>query len=210
MTAHTDLVTVPGPTGVAGLFVGQRSACALDGTGEIWCWGANNLGQMGDSTTTNVTSPKNVVGITNVTKIGVGDDHSCALDAAGEVYCWGGNYDGQVGNNQTVFVTTPQKVIPSGATDLVVGARSTCAKVGAAWQCWGRNVEGQLATGTDAPLAVPTPIAAFASATKVVPGSAIACTMTASDIACAGDVSAIGTGDNSAAFPKAPMLPSCQ
>ena len=38
-------------TGVTAVAVGGDHACAIVGGGQVWCWGANNAGQLGDNTT---------------------------------------------------------------------------------------------------------------------------------------------------------------
>jgi alpha-tubulin suppressor-like RCC1 family protein len=49
---------VQAPTGVsfAAVFAGQNSTCGVTGT-QVYCWGANAFGQLGDGTTVNKTVP---------------------------------------------------------------------------------------------------------------------------------------------------------
>jgi alpha-tubulin suppressor-like RCC1 family protein len=206
-------VTLTGLTSVDQVVAGRYHTCVriLANGGQMWCWGAGAKGQLGTGDNGVRGTPTNVAGIGTVTKIGAGEQHSCALNTSGQVYCWGWNIDGQVGNGQTQDVMTPTLVVSSGATDLVVGVRSTCAKIGVSdWKCWGRNSVGQLATGDDVNLLVPTTIQAFAGAATIAPGNDQACMLTATTVSCAGRLAAIGTGANSELFPQAPKLPSCQ
>lgn len=41
-----------------------NTTCALTTNGEIWCWGNNNIGQLGNDTTENSPIPVKVIGIT--------------------------------------------------------------------------------------------------------------------------------------------------
>jgi alpha-tubulin suppressor-like RCC1 family protein len=176
----------------------------------VWCWGANYIGQLGDTTTTARLSPINVNGLGTVAHIGAGEEHTCALTTAGEIWCWGRNNNGQIGNGTTSATATPTKVITSGATDLVVGASQTCAKIGADWSCWGRNDRAQLANGTQVDVLVPTPIASFGNAMNVAVGSSAGCKLAADGVSCTGVTGTLGTGDNAESFPRAPALPGCQ
>jgi hypothetical protein len=79
--------------------------------GAAKCWGANQLGQVGDGTLTNRTSPTQVLGLSSgVTGVGTGFNHSCAI-RDGQLYCWGYNRYAQVGDNNPTYRTRPVKVI---------------------------------------------------------------------------------------------------
>lgn len=51
-----DVTSIPGLTGVSKIKGGDRSFCALNASGEIWCWGANNDGQLGAGLTTGTSA----------------------------------------------------------------------------------------------------------------------------------------------------------
>jgi alpha-tubulin suppressor-like RCC1 family protein len=40
-------------TSVVSMTMGSKHACARKADGTLWCWGQNNLGQVGDGTTMN-------------------------------------------------------------------------------------------------------------------------------------------------------------
>lgn len=90
-------------TGLASIAVhisaGHYHTCAVLDTGAVQCWGVNNYGQLGDSTTTTRNVPTNVSGLSSgAIQVSTGTDHSCARLSSGGVRCWGGNYAGQIGN----------------------------------------------------------------------------------------------------------------
>ncbi|MBI4732113.1 MAG: zinc ribbon domain-containing protein, partial [Chloroflexi bacterium] len=58
---HLLPVDVPGITGATALATGEAHTCAVI-SGEVWCWGANTSGQLGDGTQTNRWSPVRVGG----------------------------------------------------------------------------------------------------------------------------------------------------
>ncbi|MCA9678523.1 MAG: hypothetical protein H6709_20945 [Kofleriaceae bacterium] len=85
--------------------------CAVKGDGTVWCWGSNNLGQLGQGTTGSSTSkPGQVVELTDATAVAVGGQFSCALEKDGTVWCWGSNRYGQLGDGTLVDRSKPVQV----------------------------------------------------------------------------------------------------
>ncbi len=52
-------------------------ACAVKSDGSLWCWGANTSGELGDGTTTNRTSPVQVLGVGATAEVSAGSDATC-------------------------------------------------------------------------------------------------------------------------------------
>jgi hypothetical protein len=72
-------VPVPvGLTNVTAISAGFRFSLALSG-GQASAWGANEIGQLGNGTTTNSSVPLPVAGLSEVTAIAAGEKHSLAL-----------------------------------------------------------------------------------------------------------------------------------
>lgn len=137
---------------VALVTTGRYHTCALLDTGDLWCWGRNCDGQLGDGATAQArTSAVCVQGLQDVTDIGLGETHSCALTVGNEVWCWGDNQFGQLGTGDFVDNLIPAVVIglPVGQiAQLVSGHDHSCVRlqVGDVW-CWGSNLDGQLGAG---------------------------------------------------------------
>ena len=53
---------VAGLSGATAMGSGGAHTCVLKATGEVWCWGANEYGQLGTGTLTSMTSPALVSG----------------------------------------------------------------------------------------------------------------------------------------------------
>ncbi len=138
------------PSDCRPLSVGWNHSCRLDAT-EVWCWGLNDFGALGNGSTTNSNVPVHVVELDNVVQVSAGTRHSCAVDHSGAVWCWGRNNDGQLGNDSTTSSSTPVAVLAIEDVIQVAGGRyHTCAldAQGHIW-CWGGNEHGQLGNGSN-------------------------------------------------------------
>jgi subtilisin family serine protease len=119
-------------------------------TPNVWAWGANGAGQLGDCSTTNRTTPVQVSDLSGVTDVSSGCAHSLAVKEDGTVWAWGSNYYGQLGDGTTTDRTTPVKVSGlSGIKDVAGGCNYSLAvkEDGTVW-AWGYNYNGQLGDGT--------------------------------------------------------------
>jgi alpha-tubulin suppressor-like RCC1 family protein len=138
------------------LGVSDGFACAIDASGAPWCWGRNNVGQLGDGTLTNRSTPVRVVRPTGgfghalrFTQIATGYNTTCALAESQQAYCWGSNFSGQVGDGTKVARSVPT-LVQGGLqfTSVTVGNSQSCGLTasGAAY-CWGLGRDGILGTG---------------------------------------------------------------
>ncbi len=116
-----------------------------------WCWGRNDVGQLGDGTTTQSSFPVAVVNGLVFNSISAGAYHTCGLDPSGAAWCWGGNSVGELGNGTTTQSSFPVKVVNGHVfTSISVGSFHSCGiedTTGKAW-CWGGNTYGELGDGT--------------------------------------------------------------
>jgi alpha-tubulin suppressor-like RCC1 family protein len=128
-------------------------------SGEVYCTGNNNNGQLGNGNTNGFNpNPQKVQGLEDAVQVVTGEYHSCALREDGQVYCWGYGGNGQLGDEDTNSHRTPVKVEGMNSViDITAGTRFTCAiqrnselhnNAGQTW-CWGRNNYGQLGNGNE-------------------------------------------------------------
>jgi alpha-tubulin suppressor-like RCC1 family protein len=162
--------------GFASVTVGGSHSCGLTATGVAYCWGSNQVGQLGTgstepqgcssgtSTWSCSTTPVAVAGGLTFASLTEGTLwHTCGLTATGVAYCWGLNAYGEIGDGTKTQRTTPVAVVAPGLTfaSLTAGQSHTCGltATGAAY-CWGSNEYGQLGDGTNTSRT--TPVAALA------------------------------------------------
>jgi alpha-tubulin suppressor-like RCC1 family protein len=144
---------------------GGKHTCAL-AAGKVWCWGANDKGQLG---TDPIAAPTRAyagvaASLDAIVTIGVADGVSCLATGDGSAYCWGADDVGQLGDGETTNKSAPVSVKGpgglgklTGVVAIAPGTRHVCAlrNDGTVW-CWGKNDRGQLGDGTktDSPFPV--------------------------------------------------------
>ena len=146
---------------------GDFRSTALTTTGEMYSWGSNGYGQLGDGTLTDHRTPFRIAGPAGSSWAGVaaGFGHTLALAANGELYTWGDNYYGQLGIGSTATTLARQHLpTPAGQQWAQVAAGynfSLALSTTGALYAWGSNADGQLGEGTTtrhlAPVLVPPP-----------------------------------------------------
>ncbi|MBJ7490676.1 MAG: hypothetical protein JHC59_05015 [Ilumatobacteraceae bacterium] len=137
-------------TGFSRVATGDSFTCGVKTDGTVWCWGRNNLKQLGDGTTTNRTRPVQVTGLTGATQVIAGQGWACVLKSDGTVACWGDNSSGQLGDGTTTGRSAPA-VIPdlTGVTQISGNFQHVCVRLSdSTARCWGWNVLYQLGDGT--------------------------------------------------------------
>ncbi len=150
-------------SGIVALSAGQAFACALTGTGTVYCWGADQSGQLGNGTTNDngLNLPVQVTGLTNAVTIASGHYHTCAVTTAGAAMCWGDNDEGELGTQET-NTDTPMQVtgLTSGVADVTAGSYFSCAVMtDSSAMCWGINAlgAGPSTSGSFTPVSVLNP-----------------------------------------------------
>jgi alpha-tubulin suppressor-like RCC1 family protein len=181
-------VQVSGFTGAVAVAAGREHTLVLKSDGSVWAYGKNDVGQLGDGSTTDRTTPVQVVGLTGISAIAAGRDSSYALqsDGAGSgfVWSWGANTYGQLGDGSTLTRLTPTRVpgldtaigISAGAGGHFALARLTTGQIAA----WGRNASSQLGNGTAVDSSLPVTLPLITSARLMSAGDTFALAIDAS------------------------------
>jgi alpha-tubulin suppressor-like RCC1 family protein len=176
---------------VTAISAGYSHSCAV-ADGRAYCWGNNEVGQLGDNSNTNSPVPVAVAGLTDktVTAISAGGAHSCAV-ADGQAYCWGYNGDGRLGNNSNT--DSPVPVAVAGLTDKTVtaisaGGAHSCAVLDGQASCWGQNFYGQLGNNSNTNSPVPVAVTGLAgkTVTAISAGAVHSCAVLDGQTSCWG------------------------
>jgi len=181
------------------LAAGGNHTCAREG-GELYCWGKNNHGQIGNGAH-EVWTARQRVPLDGVVSLGLGGAHSCACVSDGQVHCWGRNERGQLGM-ETAAPSTPRPTLVPGVTgcrQVAAGDSHSCALVddGAVY-CWGHNLDGQTGAPPSEQQPLPRRVADLAAAISIAAGGWNSCALAADRrLWCWGDNVGLGDGGTS-------------
>lgn len=142
---------------------GRHHTCAITRKGfnqpdELYCWGKNGYGQLGDGTTLDRFEPVLVANVEDPILVSAGDDHTCAVTRykendidQGKIFCWGRNDFGQLGDGSTDSSPWPVQVADLDhqlPLNITAGRAHSCAvvlrNISTPLFCWGDNRAGQL------------------------------------------------------------------
>ena len=145
--AGPSLATTTTALTFAQVSAGAVHTCGVTTSGQLYCWGWNAYGQLGDGTTENHAIPTLVAGGLLFRQVSAGGSHTCAVTAENRAYCWGDNSYGAVGDGTTVETRlTPVPVVGNRAfRQISVGLTRTCALTTSTTKkiyCWGEGILG--------------------------------------------------------------------
>ena len=141
--------------------------CAIQTSdSQVYCWGLNDYGQLGNGTTSNSALARPVTGLGPVTEVRAGGHLTCAIDITSKVWCWGYNGHGNIGDGTTTTRLVPTATLLgtdqlSGVNKLAASGYAVCAYnsgSGTTIYCWGYNGFGQLGDNTRINKVKATPI----------------------------------------------------
>ena len=187
--------------------LGPRHGCALASNGTVWCWGADDVGQLGDYGQYAAYAPRPVGGVETALALAVGGDFACVILPTTGVRCWGKTDRGQGGHETDQPFIPPSCVTVPGAsllgvTSLALGGAHACVALDdGTVNCWGANDAGQLGDGTTQDRHWPVPVLGISDARSVVAGGRHACALLAdTTVRCwgGGDEGQLGDGTTTA------------
>ena len=133
------------------LSLGSGYSSVIDDTGNLWMWGDNTYGQLGNGTTTSSYIPLKVMG--NIRTVSLGFSNSAAIDSAGNLWSWGSSSNGMLGNGTDGIFdhgsSIPVKIMENIKTVSIGQSHSAAIDNSGNLWMWGSNVYGQLGNGTN-------------------------------------------------------------
>ncbi len=159
-------VTLPsGVTSFTAVAAGGEHTLAIGSDGNLYAWGDNGYGELGNGTTTSSTTPVEVhmpAGI-QATQIAAGLLDSLAIGSDGKVYAWGDNGYNELGDGNSTDSSVPVKVsLPgfvTGVKQIAAGQYHNLAvTLNGTLYAWGLNSNGQLGNGTTTTPTIPVQV----------------------------------------------------
>ena len=152
---NDSIVDVSIPVSVLGaaktflkITAGTNHSLAIDKNGQVWSWGWNGQGQLGDNSITSRRTPVSIAGAPKtIYEISGGQNHSNAIDGTGLVWSWGFNGSGQLGDNTTIQKNTPVSILGDRKTFCKISSGDShvlaLTNTGRVW-AWGSANTGRL------------------------------------------------------------------
>jgi len=152
---------IPYLSNIVAITAGWNHALALDRDGNVWAWGNNYFGQLGngerkDKFPYGEGVPVKVKGLSDIVAVAAGEGFSLALTRDGTLYAWGINVNGELGvDTSNLGVGQHARAIPyhlrveiSAVRAIAAGARHAVVldADGSVWT-FGSDSRGQLGDG---------------------------------------------------------------
>ena len=151
---------------------GSSHSLSIDSNGNLWAWGSNIYGQLGNDTTENSLVPIQVMAGTKFKEASAGRSFSLAIDTSGNLWAWGSNFGGQLGDGSTINRSLPVQ-IKSGTKFIKISAgayHSLAIDTSNNLWAWGENFYGQLGNGTTIDKSLPVQIKSGTKFAKISAG----------------------------------------
>ncbi len=132
------------PSNLTNRFIIEESTSGvITKEGDLYMWGKNDCGQVGNGNKEDVLSPVKV--LENVKYLDITYNRSGAITNDGSLYLWGYNWGGEIGNGeQTTNQLTPVKVMDNVTALSLGGDHSGALTTDGTLYLWGSNASGQL------------------------------------------------------------------
>ena len=206
-TNSSTPVAVSGPLVFASIEAGYLHTCGVTTANataaidrQVYCWGNNDYGQLGNATNTQSSIPVRVSEplqtTTRAAVVVAGIYHSCAIGINSVAYCWGYNGYGQLGTADlnTTNANVPTQVHAAGTytwTSITAGAYHTCgisSNGGNIARCWGYNFGGSVGDNSTTTRYIPTAVAGnLTNWTRITAGNFFTCGSTTAFTQCWGE-----------------------
>ena len=156
---------------------GSECFFGVKSNGQVWGWGRNDFGQLGDGTRTNRSSPVLVIGNHSFLEVRTSGYHTTGLKDNGTAWVWGSNSFGQLGTNNATSYSSPVQVVGNHSFITVLAefpGSSYGLKINGQIWSWGSNSFGQLGTNNITAYSSPVQVVGAHSFVGISSGNAFA------------------------------------
>jgi alpha-tubulin suppressor-like RCC1 family protein len=102
---------IPGVADAVDVATSGAHACAVVRDGGVYCWGRDDVGQLGDGGLATQAAPVRVLGLSFARAVVTGSRHTCVSLRDGGARCWGIAVDGALGDDTREVVERPARVV---------------------------------------------------------------------------------------------------
>ena len=177
-------------------------------TFELYAWGGNSSGQLGDGTVVNKSSPVQVTAAANWSEVFAGGASSAAVRTDGTLWSWGSGSDGQLGlGTNYVNKSNPVQVGSSTTWAQVSTSNNTMTAITSEGRlyAWGSNSVGQLGDNTTTSKSSPIQVGALTNWAQVSAGAHVVAVKTDGTFWAWGFNIFGGLGDNTTVNKSSPV-----
>ncbi len=125
--------------------------CGIDLNNELYCWGRNGQGRLGNGLTEHSPIPVKIDEGTEYKGIHAGFEYTCGVTVDHTLKCWGNNGNRKLGDGTATHRHTPV-IIDEGTGYLAppgMGWGHTCGvTTDHVMKCWGTNMNGRVGDGS--------------------------------------------------------------
>jgi alpha-tubulin suppressor-like RCC1 family protein len=153
-------------TDIVAISAGYNFGMALTSAGQVYAWGGNANGQLGQNTASNLNSKAVLVKssatgtlLSNIKMISAGGIHALALDTSGGVYSWGYSQSGQLGDGANHPRVNQSSLPAAVVNESGIGQLSNIVSIATTYESsvaltasgqlvmWGSGLSGRLGQG---------------------------------------------------------------
>jgi alpha-tubulin suppressor-like RCC1 family protein len=126
-TANRTPLKVSGLPRIQSVSAGFRHSLALDVNGEVWSWGQNYHGQLGQGGDKDNPKPVKLSGLPKIKQVEAAHESSFVLGEDGSIRGWGSNVTRQLGSDDKEQFERPRQVGQSDRVVSLVGSQEQAA-----------------------------------------------------------------------------------